>query len=178
MRAMKDFRRAAHARHAFTLLELMTVIVVVCILAVMVFSSVAALRGKAERGRCVNNLHGLYAAGVSYMTDHESWPQIPVADIEDPNFARAWMDAFAPYHIGRQNWTCATIQKLIGDPPEDPNAPRIDYIPTRFDNKPNSPWLYPTHPWFVERADTHGDGNLIIFANGQVHSANSLQEKR
>jgi prepilin-type N-terminal cleavage/methylation domain-containing protein len=178
MTKMRDFPRAGCTRRAFTLLEVLTVIVVICILAIMVFSSVASLRGKAERGQCVNNLQGLYAAGVSYLTDHGSWPQIPSNKIEDPSFARAWIEAFKPYHIGRPNWTCPTVQKTLGNPSEDPNEPRIDYIPTSFDSKPSSPWLYSTHPWFVERADAHGDGNMIILTNGQVHSLKSLEGRR
>ena len=159
-------------------MELMTVITIISILAVMVFSTVGAIKGKAERGRCVGNLQGLYAAGVSYVTDHESWPQIPVTDLEDPNFAKAWIAAFEPYHIGYVNWTCGTVQRAMGNPAVDPNKPRIDYLPTSFNAQPNSPWRFPTHPWFIERADAHGDGNLIIFANGQVHSLNELKAKK
>jgi type II secretory pathway pseudopilin PulG len=159
-------------------MELMTVITIISILSVMVFSTVGAIKGKAERGRCVGNLQGLYAAGVSYLTDHGSWPQIPADDIEDPNFARAWIAAFAPYQIGRVNWTCATVQKAIGNPPDDPDNPRIDYLPTSFNAQPSSPWQFPTHPWFIERADAHGDGNLIIFTNGQIHSLNDLNGKK
>lgn len=165
------------SERAFTLMELMTVIVIIGILAVMVFSSVAAIRGKAERGKCVNNLQGLYAAGVSYVTDHESWPQIPVANLEDPSFAKAWIEAFKPYHLSSVNWWCATVQKTIGNPADDPENPRIDYIPTSFDARQSSPWLYPTHPWFIERADVHGDGNLIIFANGQIHSLGEYRQR-
>jgi type II secretory pathway pseudopilin PulG len=159
-------------------MELMTVIVIISILAVMLLSSIGAIRGKAERGKCVNNLQGLYAAGVSYLTDHDSWPQIPVSDVEEPNFARAWVAAFKPYHLGAPNWVCATVQKAIGDPSEDPNNPRIDYIPTSFDEKRSSPWQFPTHPWFIERGDVHGNGNLLILANGQVHALGDLQPKK
>lgn len=175
---MKNSFGSPCRRRGFTVLELMTVIVVISILAVMVFSTVTALKGKAERGRCVGNLTGLYAAGISYLNDNGSWPQIPVTDIEDPAFARAWMAAFKPYQIGVPNWTCNTVQRAIGNPPIDPENPRIDYTPVSFDNRPSSPWMFPTHPWFIERADVHGDGNLIIFTNGQIHSLNDLQPKQ
>lgn len=159
-------------------MELMTVIVVVCILSVMALAAVAGLQGKAERGRCINNLQGLYAAGVSYVTDQGMWPQIPANDVEDPAFARAWMTAFKPYNIGSPNWKCATVQKLMGNPPDDPNYPAIDYIPTSFDSKPGSPWLYSTHPWFIERSDAHGSGNLIILTNGQIRTLNEFGVKK
>lgn len=175
---MKSIKPEKCESLGFTLLEMMTVIVVICILAIMVFSVAGALRGKAERGRCVNNLQGLYAAGVSYMTDHESWPQIPVTDLEDPSFAKAWLEAFKPYQISPQNWICGAVQRALGNPPEDPDNPRLDYMPTNFDNRPSSPWRYPTHPWFVERADVHGDGNLIMLTNGTVYSVNDLSPKK
>lgn len=175
---MKSLKPERRERLAFTILELMTVIVVIGILMIMVFSVTAALRNKAERGRCVNNLQGLYAAGASYLTDHESWPQIPVTDTEDPNFARAWMAAFRPYHIAEVNWICGAVQKALSTAMTNPDDPRIDYLPTSFDSRPNSPWRFPTHPWFIERANMHGDGNLIIFTNGQIRAMNELQSKK
>jgi len=160
------------------MMEMMTVIVIISILSVMILSSVASLRGKAERARCVNNLEGLYAAGCAYLLDHESWPQVSTVDITTPDFAQAWMDAFKPYQIGVPNWTCETVQKSIGSPPFDPANPQIDYLPASFDARPSSPWRFPTQPWFIERADAHGDGNLLIFTNGQIHSVNELKGKK
>lgn len=159
---------------AFTLLEIMTVIVVISILSLMAYSSFMALQAKAERAKCVNNLQGLYAAASSHLNDHESWPQISALDVEAPQFAASWMAALKPYHIEKSHWNCVTVHKAIGSPPEDPQKPRIDYLPSSFDDKPSSPRRFPTHPWFIERADAHGDGNLIIFANGQIHSLNEL----
>jgi prepilin-type N-terminal cleavage/methylation domain-containing protein len=164
------------ARGAFTIMELLTVIVILGILSLMVMSTVGSIQGKAARGKCVSNLKTLYAAGVAYLQDHGSWPQIPVNDLEDPSFAKAWISAFRPYKLSEVNWTCSTVQLALENPPPDPDAPRIDYIPTSFDARPSSPWLYPTHPWFVERADVHGDGNLLIFTNGQVHSLKELSK--
>jgi len=160
---------------AFTLLELMTAIVVIGILGVMATSSFAFLRAKAERAKCVRNLQGLYAAGASYVTDNGGWPQISTLDIEAATFSKAWIEAFRPYGIGHVNWICATVQNGIGDPPHDPTDPRIDYLGTGFDDKPSSPWRWPTHPWFIERANAHGNGNLIIFANGQIKSIDDVK---
>jgi type II secretory pathway pseudopilin PulG len=157
-------------------MELMTVIVILGILSVMVFSTVGSIKGKAARGKCASNLKVLYAAGAAYLQDNGSWPQISVGDVEDPSFAKAWIAAFRPYKLSEVNWTCSTVQTAMGNPPQDPNSPRIDYIPTSFDAKPSSPWLYPTHPWFIERADVHGDGNLLIFANGQIHTLRELSK--
>ncbi len=162
---------------AFTLLEVMTSVVVIAILAVMGISTFGFLRAKAERAKCVRNLQGLYAAGASYLTDNGAWPQISTLDIEAPAFSKAWIQAFQPYGIGHVNWICATVQTAIGDPPYDPDEPRIDYLGTGFDDKPNSPWQWPTHPWFIERANAHGDGNLIIFTNGQIRSLDDMKKE-
>lgn len=161
-------------RHAFTLMEVLTAIIVISILCLMLVTSFGFLRAKAERGGCVRNLQGLYAAATSYVTDNGSWPQISTIDIEAPEFSKAWIEAFRPYGIGRPNWVCATVQTAMGNPPNDPNEPRIDYFGTGFDDKPSSPWKWPTHPWFVERGDVHGDGNLIILTNGQVRSLSEM----
>src|SRR4051812_5773745 len=125
-----DFQNTQHRQQAFTLIELVTVIVVMSILALLVFATVSAIKAKAERSKCVNNLQGLYAAATSYLTDHESWPQISSMDLESPAFASSWIAAYKPYQIGTANWICATVQKAIGDPPDDPANPRIDYLPT------------------------------------------------
>lgn len=172
----RKLNRNVHRREAFTIMELMTVIVIIGILAVMLMSTVAGLRDKAERGRCVNNLQGLYAAGVSYVTDNGSWPQIPMTDVGDPAFAKAWMDAFKPYKIAPVNWHCATVRKSLGLSMDSSDL-SIDYIPTSFNSKPSSPWMYSTHPWFMERAGVHGGGNLFIFANGQIHSLSDYSKK-
>lgn len=172
--AMRICDRAVSGHRAFTLMEVLTVVVVMGILSLMVASSYSAIKNKAQRGRCIVNLQTLYAAGASYLQDQGSWPQIPVNDLEDPAFAKAWINAFKPYKLDQVNWVCDAVQKELGNPPLD-EEPRLDYIPTSFDAKPSSPYLYPTHPWFIERADVHGGGNLLIFTNGQIHT---LQELR
>lgn len=158
-------------------MELMTVIVVIGILFLLIMPSYSFLRGRAERAKCVSNLHSLYAAASAYVTDQGAWPQIPVDDIDDPAYSQAWIDAFTPYKISRVNWICQTIQKVLGDPPyEDAKHARIDYVGTPFDDKPESPRQWPNHPWFLERGNVHGDGNLIIFTNGQIKTLNEAKK--
>ena len=98
-------------------MELMTSVVVVSILYVMALESFSYIRRKAERSKCESNLRSLYAAASAYVTDHGSWPQIPVDDLDDPAYAKAWIDAFTPYKFGRINWICPTIQTALGNPP-------------------------------------------------------------
>jgi prepilin-type N-terminal cleavage/methylation domain-containing protein len=163
--------------HGFTLMELMTVMVLMAMLFALSFPAMSFMRGKAERAKCVNNLHALYAAGTAYVTDYNSWPQVDTDELENPAYAQAWIDAFTPYHLTRINWICPTIQNQLGDPAYGDNEhARIDYIPTPFDTTPRSPMRWPHHPWFIERGDMHGDGNLIIFANGQIETMNEVKK--
>jgi hypothetical protein len=37
-----------------------------------------------------------------------------------------------------------------------------------FDDKPTTPHEWARHPWFAERHNAHGEGQLIIFADGSI----------
>ena len=98
----------------FTLMELLTVIVITGILMSMIIPIYTGLRGKAERGACAQNLYSLYAAGSAYVRDQGHWPQIPTKDIGKPAYSAAWVRAFEPYNIGEDNWACPTIKRMFG----------------------------------------------------------------
>src|SRR5688572_24333327 len=97
-------------------MELMTVIIIISILSLMTYQTMSFIAAKSARGRCMTNLRTLYTAAQSYVIDHEHWPQIPVDDLEDASYTLAWIEAFAPYKIERENWLCPTIQKVLGNP--------------------------------------------------------------
>jgi type II secretory pathway pseudopilin PulG len=150
-------------------MELLTVMVIMGILFVLIIDGYTSLRAKAERAACQNNLRGLHVAASGYVTDHNSWPQIPTTDLKNPEYALAWIAAFKPYGLAPINWICPSVQHALGN--MNYNVyPRLDYFGTPFDSSPRAPFLYPTHPWFTERGDMHGDGNLVVFANGSVRS--------
>jgi len=151
----------------FTLLEILTVLVVISILATMVFASYVSLREKARRAACVNNLLNLHVSMDSYLTDHDGlWPQIPSGNLGDPNYAIAWVNVLRPYKLAEINWICPSVQAALGV--NYVKYPRLDYLPTPFGTQTREAYQHGTQPWFVERADIHGDGNLLIFANGNV----------
>ena len=159
-----------------TLLELVTVIVIIGILAVMLFPAIAGIRGKAERSNCANNLRNLYVATNSYVQEHQTWPQIGSKLIDSKTYATPWIKALEPYGISRINWLCPTVQRSLGNPDfNDEKNIRVDYFATRFGSHVSAPFRWPTHPWFIEKGDVHGDGNLLIFANGQVKSLNEVR---
>lgn len=165
-------RSSPHFRSSgFTILEILTVIVVIAILATMVTASYSALRDKARRGACINNLLNLHVGMESYLTDHDGvWPQVPNSNLRDPKYAMAWVDSLRPYKLTEINWICPSVQAAIGV--NYVTFPRVDYLPTPFGTTARAAFQYGTQPWFVERADIHGDGNMMIFANGQIKSLN------
>jgi hypothetical protein len=54
---------------------------------------------------------------------------------------------------------------------------RVDYLAMPFDANRATPFKWSTHPWFVERGNVHGNGNLIIFTNGAIRESNDFFPK-
>ena len=165
---------------AFTLLELFIVIVIIGILGTMLIPVYAGIRARAQRVQCIANLHSLYIAADLYVQRNGSWPQITRTSSEtaDADFANAWIDALAPFGPTRQTWIFPGIQEILQSPDyhQAQNA-RLDYYPMTFDNKPTTPHQWPRQPWFIETANAHGNGNLIIFTDGSVSESNDLLPK-
>ena len=176
MQPVRNVRtKFGEACNGFTLLELMTVMVIIFILAVLSVQAYAFLIFRAQGVTCLNNLRNLYAASTSYVQDYQSWPQISTTNIRDPSYAQAWVSALSPYKIKAVNWICPSVQRLLGNPDyTQPLNARVDYIATPFDANPASPSRYPTQPWYAETASVHGNGNLMVFANGEVKPLNDV----
>lgn len=156
---------------AFTLLELLTVIVILGIFATMIFGVMADIQYKADRAGCVANLKNLYTGAAVYVQQQGSWPQIDprLSSSDSTAYAQQWIDALAQFGVGRTNWICPSVQRLLHNPDIKIHQNiRIDYMATPFDDKAITPYLWPKQPWFVERAAVHGGGNLIIWTNGQI----------
>lgn len=162
--------RGGKGRRGFTLLELGVTVVIIAILAVLVVGGISKLRARAQRVKCATNLRNLAVAGNFYIDQHGSWPQIRQSRDTDPKqHAQAWIDALAPFGATRETWICPTIQNLLENPDYlTPETARIDYMATPFDDKTISPREWPRQPWFIERGDVHGSGNLIIFTDGSI----------
>ena len=162
------FARARRAQRAVTLLELMTVILVFTILLVLFFPVVDQVKRRLEKTRCIGNLRSLHVATNTYVQDHHSWPQIPVVNGGDPkDLATAWIETLKPYGLTQINWVCPTTQKNLNAPDlNDPDNVRIDYTAFPYGHSPQDPYRYSTQPWFVEKGDVHGNGNLMIFPDG------------
>ena len=155
----------------FTILEMATVLLIVAILVTMAVPVVKRFEERADRMKCSGNLRSLFVGASSYVVDHGHWPQVPSDLMRDyPNqFADLWIDALKPYHLDRVNWICPSIQRISLDPDyKEPSNHRIDYLATPFDTNALTPYRWSKQPWFVERGDVHGNGNLLIFSDGSV----------
>jgi prepilin-type N-terminal cleavage/methylation domain-containing protein len=156
----------------FTLLELLIVIGVIAILAGIMFPVVSTMRARAQRVQCMSNLRNLHIAANLYVQQNGSWPQILVDSDDDDgqqDYARAWIAALAPFGLTQKAWICPTIQGLLQNPDYfQPENMRVDYYAMPFDDKPTTPYQWPRQPWFIETADVHGNGNLIIFTDGSI----------
>ena len=168
------------ASRAFTLLELLTVIAIVGILAVILLPAIWNAKSRAQRAQCTANLRNLYLATESYIQQNGGWPQISGtdSDTDERDEAVAWIAALKPFGPTEKTWICPTIQELMQNPDymKAENV-RVDYIATPFDDKPTTPHQWPRQPWFVESGDVHGNGNLIVFTDGSISDLNTVAPK-
>ena len=162
--------RRRFAQRAFTLLEFMTVILVVTILLVLIFPVIEQFQRRLEKTRCIGNLRSLHVATNTYVQDHHTWPQIAVVNGGEPSaLATVWIETLKPYGLNAVNWICPTTQKKLNSPDyTDPNDIRIDYTAFPYGHSPQDPFRYANQPWFIENGDVHGNGQLLIFPDGHT----------
>ena len=167
-----SFRLSDRGRAGFTLLELMTTLLVVLILVLMISAAVSRFQATMQKTQCMANLRSLHVGAEMYVQEHKSWPQIDAKLIKDnrKEYAKQWIAALSPYGLSEKNWHCPTMQALFDKSPkkEDRTTTRIDYISTPFDSKQVTPHQWSKQPWFVEWGDMHGNGNLMIFSDGSI----------
>ena len=166
---MLSRRRRNRRETAFTLLEVLTCVLVVAILLVMLFPVYTQIVRRMERTKCMSNLKNLHVASNLYLQDHRMWPQVGTRGVDSKTVAASWISILQPYNLTQANWICPTMQKLLQSPDlTDPENTRIDYSATPFDRNPQTPLRWTTQPWFVEAGDVHGNGNLMIFPDGHI----------
>lgn len=158
-------------------MEILTAIAIILILVTLLIPALQQIRARIERINCTSNLRELYVGANSYLQANGSWPQIDPALLKQPHNAydEAWIQAYLPYGVARGTWICPTVEHLMGGPDyTQPDNYRADYVAMPYDRNALTPFKWPTQPWFVERANVHGTGNLLILANGTVTDLNSM----
>ena len=163
------------------MLELLTVLVIIVVLAVLGVGMFDQIRTRGERVRCTGNLRNLYSAFQSYIVQYGHWPQNP-HKLADKNHDAWWIDELQKVQIGESAWLCPTHIRFAkqsaremgqpdpGSKPKKPEDRQIHYMPTPFDSNQATPRRWPTQPWLVETGNFHGDGPLIVFPDGTVTS--------
>lgn len=76
------------ARHAFTLIELLTVMAIVAVLAGLLLPVLSAARARAREAACLSNVHEIGIAIMSYVADYRD--RLPVAGRLGPEPLFAW----------------------------------------------------------------------------------------
>lgn len=156
----------------------MTVIVIIGILAVMLLPALDGVRNRLEKAHCIENLHQLYLATDSYWQQNGHWPQIDPQLLANKSheYEQAWVKILEPFGIAHSSWICPTVQRGYSNPDyNDPKFARTDYTAMPFDERQMTPHRWSTMPWFIEKGDVHGSGQLIIFADGSVKGAKDVQ---
>ena len=160
-------RRKTGHDTAFTLLELVAVLLVLIILAALVAPNYQRIIAAAQQVQCASNMRSIRVALSHYMDDHGMvWPQGPGASA--PGWAPFWISALARYGIAERTWQCPTIRGQLKESGEEEMG--IHYVPTMFDPTPNIANRWPTQPWLIEVGDAHGNGPLLCFPDGSVKS--------
>ena len=172
-----DCRRDGYS-DGFTLLEILTVVVIILILTTMLIPVVRGVQSKAARMGCASNLKGLYVGASAYVVDHQQWPQIN-AKVSSDGYIDGWMNALRPYSISPIHWRCPSVERQLGNPlKHNPKDKRIDYFASPFGPQQRAPYQWSTQPWFIERSDAHGNGNLMIFPDGTVKPLGEIVKRR
>ena len=85
---------------AFTLIELLTVIAVIGILAAILIPVIGNVRQKADEATCLNNLRQIGAAMGLYQSDHKGVFPAAVEDWTGPAGQRGlWFEQLANYGL-------------------------------------------------------------------------------
>lgn len=72
-------------RRGFTLVEILTVVAIIAVLAGILFPVTIAVRRRAEHTACAENLHQLGLAVTMYANDHDGW--VPPATTDEHQYA-------------------------------------------------------------------------------------------
>ena len=99
----------ARSRRGFTLVELLTVVAVILVLASLLAPALGALRNRGRAIACLSNLRQVGIASTLYLSDHEgAFPVGIDVTTENDGNPRAWTAMLAQYAGGHPEiYRCA-----------------------------------------------------------------------
>jgi len=157
-------------RDAFTLVEVVVVVVIILILVALVGPNIQNAMARTEGIVCTGKLRNLWNYFSGSLQDGQGWPQVPagvpIGSVQEQQW---WLDYSSSTMGLRSNaWQCPTITRSTRSTNGSMQSFPISYLPTLFDAKPETPYKWPSMPWFMEVGNAHGNGNLIIRGDGAV----------
>jgi len=159
----------ARREAAFTLLELVAVLLIISVLALLVIPNYGRIMAAAQEAICASNMRSIRVALGNYLDDHQRiWPQ-PPPEAEGAELRKFWFNALRPYGITEKTWQCPTIRRALREEGIT-NDFGMHYVPSQFDATPGIADRWATQPWLIEAANAHGKGPLICFPDGSVKS--------
>lgn len=160
---------------AFTLIELIAVVVITLCLVMAVVANWRQIVEKIGEARCMANMRAITVGLHGHLQDHANvWPQGP-SPAQREQWESFWLNALEPYDVTAKTWQCPTFEGQLasaGMPREE--RPKIYYTPTMFPDTPGIATRWATHPWLIERGNAHGQGALICFPDGSIKSFNKV----
>ncbi len=155
---------------------MLAVLAIIGLIAAVVVPNYGRWMATASQARCMANLRSLYVGVGAYLNDNQNiWPQGPSPE-DGSIWSKFWIQTLEPFGITQKTWQCPAITAMLRDPSGNRffTETSIHYVPTMFDALPGTAYKWPTQPWFVERANAHGNGALIAFTDGSIKPFNKV----
>jgi prepilin-type N-terminal cleavage/methylation domain-containing protein/prepilin-type processing-associated H-X9-DG protein len=134
-------------RAAFTLIELLLVVVIISILASLLMPAVGSIKSRADSIACSSNLRTIGAAVQLYLQDHnQNFPSInPAAgpSVYPAGYpTQTMLQAFGPYGVTQQTLQCPTDMKQGSASSYAQYQNSYDWKPTLDDENTSEPLVY------------------------------------
>lgn len=171
-------------RTGWTLIELLLVSIIAAVLATIGFPMFSYMKARAKLASCVSHLRALHTCFNTYMLDHDMvWPQPPEGVLESSGDEQEewewWHKTLLPYGGTKAFWLCPADAESQDQMRNEKDDFAASYIPTQFDEVPNTAFKWSSQPWLIERGEMHGKGRgpNILMPDGTIRQGISFFQK-